>query len=188
MKARLFFAPNSNTTHSFVPVWLFWTNWEKVDKRKRHGWNTVYWFNSQSFFQGDYYENNIKCGLKSRVNQEPQIWRGRFCYLQCWYNSSKSRNAADSRCESCLLSRHYHKFYAISDVYETYQDWLYKEKYRTLHLLKTMRQIGAENYTGSGRWPFVRTFKNQILRLSDFYCETRKNYVKDSRMRSPEYL
>ena len=80
-------------------------------------------------------------------------------------------------------------FIVMSDVYETYPALirLYKDKYNEgFASIEDHAADWGDRTTRSGNQSFVWTFKNQTLRVSDFYSETRENYVKDPRMRSPE--
>lgn len=76
-----------------------------------------------------------------------------------------------------------------SKDYGTHQELI--ELYRTKYNDKYASFENKEDYWGdkvyrSGSHSDIWTFKNQTLRVSNFYTEKRENYVKDARMRSPE--
>ena len=80
-------------------------------------------------------------------------------------------------------------FLILSDVYETYPALiaLYKEKYNDEFASKEDRGEPWEDKSmRSGNSSYIWTFKNQTLRVTDFYTEKRENYVKNPKMHSPE--
>lgn len=80
-------------------------------------------------------------------------------------------------------------FIVMSDVYETYPALikLYKDKYNEDYAsFENNAADWGDRTTRSGNQSSIWTFKNQTLRVSDFYSETRENYVKNPKMQSPE--
>lgn len=80
-------------------------------------------------------------------------------------------------------------FIVMSDVYETYPALikLYKDKYNEDYAsFENNADYWGDKTTRSGNNSSIWAFKNQTLRVSLFYSETRENYVKNPKMRSPE--
>lgn len=80
-------------------------------------------------------------------------------------------------------------FIIMSDVYETHEAIidLYKNKYnKDFCKNEDNAESWEDNIKRSGSDSWIWTFKNQSLRVSNFYTEERENYIKDASMRSPE--
>lgn len=76
-----------------------------------------------------------------------------------------------------------------SEDFETHQELikLYRTKYNMDYAsFEDDADYWGENIYRSGSSSDIWTFKNQTLRVSNFYTEKRENYIKDARMRSPE--
>ena len=81
-------------------------------------------------------------------------------------------------------------FLILSNVYETYPALiaLYKDKYNPEYATTEDNcESWGDAVMRSGNYSYIWTFKNQTLRVTDFYSEKRENYVKNPNMRSPEY-
>ena len=77
----------------------------------------------------------------------------------------------------------------LSDKYETYTDLiaLYKERYKEDYAtVESDSDYWDDKVERSGNQSYIWTFKNQTLRVTNFYTERRENYVKNPKMRSPE--
>ena len=78
----------------------------------------------------------------------------------------------------------------VSEDYETHQELIdlyvsrYNDKYASLW--DNRAELWEDNAKRGGSSSKTWTFKNQTLRVSNFYEEERENYVKDPRMKSPE--
>ncbi len=78
----------------------------------------------------------------------------------------------------------------VSEDYETHQELIdlyvsrYNDKYASLWDNRV--ELWENNAKRSGSSSKTWTFKNQTLRVSNFYEEERENYIKDPRMKSPE--
>lgn len=86
----------------------------------------------------------------------------------------------DSISSICLISEDYETHQELIDLYIS----KYDDKYASVW---DNRAESWENNTRRlGNDSKIWTFQNQTLRLSNFYEEERENYIKDSRMKSPE--
>lgn len=86
----------------------------------------------------------------------------------------------DSISSICLISEDYGTHQELIDLYIS----KYNDKYASLW--DNRAELWENNARRSGNDSKVWTFQNQTLRVSNFYEEERENYVKDSRMKSPE--
>ena len=77
----------------------------------------------------------------------------------------------------------------ISEDYGTHQELirLYRTKYNEeFASFENDAEYWGDKIYRTGSYSDIWTFKNQTLRVSNFYTEKRENYIKDERMHSPE--
>ena len=86
----------------------------------------------------------------------------------------------DSISSICLISEDYETHQELIDLYVS----RYDDEYASLW--DDRAELWENNARRSGSSSKTWTFKNQTLRVSNFYEEERENYVKDPRMKSPE--
>lgn len=86
----------------------------------------------------------------------------------------------DSISSICVTSEDYETHQELIDLYVS----RYNDKYASLW--GNRAELWENNAKRSGSDSKTWTFKNQTLRVSNFYEEERENYVKDPRMKSPE--
>lgn len=86
----------------------------------------------------------------------------------------------DSISSICVVSEDFETHQELINLYES----RYNDKYASLWEDKA--ELWGNNSKRSGDNSKVWAFKNQTLRVSNFYEEERENYIKDPRMKAPE--